>query len=405
MAAFHCSVCSQSFQTRPKIYNHALSTGHDMNHCCEKCSRWFKTESDRKAHMNSPIHVKEAAKPMSNSPNASVGQSNQPFINAPPVVPLRFGRVTYTRLERNEQEAVYSKLLARCHSVESLANEGYTVDLEKGPTTKPKKPRPSLADFRQTPMRQPAVKKRRAVVIDCEMAEAVDGSDELISLCAIDFLTGGTLVNNLVIPSRPIKDWRTNIHGIGVPELYEAIMNQEALSGWIAARQELWKHIDETTILIGQTICYDFEALRLVHTRVVDSAILATEAVFNNLAGRKKPGRRWGLQELCKTFLGIEIRVEGGIHDNLEDVLAAREVVLQALLKPAKFQTWADKARKDFWKPKAGNKKVNRKGTTKTPHSTGYAIPESYTLEYDWYSDDGWLGPEDFEEWLWHSTW
>ncbi|EGR44316.1 uncharacterized protein TRIREDRAFT_42264, partial [Trichoderma reesei QM6a] len=190
--------------------------------------------------------------------------------------------------------------------------------------------------------------KRRAVVIDCEMAEAADGSDELISLCAIDFLTGETLVNNLVVPSRPIKDWRTDIHGIEVSKLYEAIMNQRALSGWIGARQELWKHIDDITIVIGQSICYDFEALRLVHTRVVDSAMLATEAVFYNRAAKKKPGRRWGLQELCKTFLGIEIRAEGGTHDNLEDVLAAREVVLQVLLKPARFQCWADKARKDF---------------------------------------------------------
>ncbi|PTB62031.1 hypothetical protein BBK36DRAFT_1172876 [Trichoderma citrinoviride] len=250
---------------------------------------------------------------------------------------LRFGRVTYTRLERNEQEAVFKKLSARCHSVGSLVNEGYTVDLAKGPATKPRKPRPSLADFRQTPMWQPAIKKRRAVVIDCEMAEAMDGSDELISVCAIDFLTGETLVNNLVIPTRPIKNWREDIHGIDVSKLYGAIMEQKALSGWEAARQELWRHIDETTILIGQTVCYDFEALRLVHTRVVDSAMLAAEAVFNNWIG-KKPGRRWGLQELCKAFLGIEIRVEGGIHDNLEDVLAAREVVLQILLKPAEFK-------------------------------------------------------------------
>ncbi|KAK1238451.1 hypothetical protein MKX07_006597 [Trichoderma sp. CBMAI-0711] len=363
------------------MFEHALSTSHDMSHCCLECSRWFKTEGDRKAHMNSSVHVNvKAAKPQSNSPYASVSQSSQLLTNAPNVVPLQFGRVTYTCLSQNEQNAVFKKLLTRVHSVESLAEEGYTVNLEKGPTTKPKKPRPSLADFRQTPMWQPAVKKRRAVVIDCEMAEAADGSDELISLCAIDFLTGETLVNNLVVPSRPIKDWRADIHGIDVSKLYEAIMNQRALSGWIAARQELWKHIDDITIVIGQSICYDFEALRLVHTRVVDSAMLATEAVFYNRAGKKKPGRRWGLQELCKTFLHIEIRAEGGIHDDLEDVLAAREVVLQVLLKPVMFQAWADKARKDFWEPKVG-KMVNNKGNTTNPHSSGCVIPPSNSYQ------------------------
>lgn len=358
------------------MFEHALSTGHEMNHCCLGCSRWFKTEGDRNAHTNSRVHAKEAVEPVPNSPDASVGESHQTFANASPILPLRFGRVTYTRLARNEQEAVFKKLLHRVHSVQSLAEEGYTVDLEKGPTVKPKKPRPSLADFRQTPTWQPAIGKRRAVVIDCEMAEAMDGSDELVSLCAIDFLTGEMLINNLVVPSRPIKDWRANIHAIDVPRLYEAMMNQKALSGWAAARQELWKHIDGTTILIGQSICYDFEALRLVHTRVVDSAMLATEAVFHNRAGKRKPGRRWGLQELCKTFLEIEIRAEGGIHDDVEDVLAAREVVLQALLKPARFQAWAEKARKDFWKPKAGSRKVNNKRMTTTPLSTRYAAPD-----------------------------
>ncbi|KAH0494734.1 hypothetical protein TgHK011_008325 [Trichoderma gracile] len=315
--------------------------------------------------MKSSIHVKETAKPVPNPPvtATSAGQSNQPSKDTPPVVELQFGGFTYTRLESHDQDAIFTKLAALCHSVESLVDEGYTMDLEKGPATKPKKPRPSLADFRQTPMRLPTVTKRRAVVLDCEMAEAADGSDELISLCAIDFLTGEKLVDSMVSPSRRIKDWRTNIHGIDSSTIERAVSNQKALHGWVAARDELWKHIDDRTILIGQALCFDLEALRLVHTRVVDSAMLAAEAVFKNRAGKKRPGRRWGLQELCKTFLQIEIRSSGATHDNLEDVLAAREVVLQALLRPVGFQAWADEARKDFWKPKAGNKQTKRTTT------------------------------------------
>ncbi|KAL7817907.1 hypothetical protein V8C44DRAFT_207829 [Trichoderma aethiopicum] len=375
MAPFKCSVCSQSFTTRPKIVKHAINTGHDLNHCCKKCFRWFETEAGQKAHMQSSIHVKETAKTVPNPPAtaAPAGQSNQPSKDAPPVVQLEFGGVTYTRLESHDQDAIFNKLATLCHSVESLVEEGYTMDLVKGPTTKPKKPRPSLTDFRQTPMRLPTVTKRRAVVLDCEMAEAFDGSDEVISLCAIDFLTGEKLVDSMVTPSRRIKHWRTDIHGIDASTIERAFTNQKALNGWAAAREELWKHIDDRTILIGQTICFDFEALRLVHTRVVDSAMLAAEAVFKNRAGKKKIGRRWGLQELCKTFLQIEIRSSGATHDNLEDVLAAREVVLQALLRPVGFQAWADEARKDFWKKKAGNKQPKR--TTTAAAATAAVLP------------------------------
>ncbi|UKZ76805.1 hypothetical protein TrVFT333_004517 [Trichoderma virens FT-333] len=231
---------------------------------------------------------------------------------------------------------------------------------------------------------QPAVIKRRAVVIDCEMAETFDGSDELISLCAIDFLTGETLIDSFVSPSRPITDWRAKIHGIDATAIIEALKQEKVLHGWAAAREELWKHIDEQTILIGQTILFDFEVLRLIHTRVVDSAILAADAVFESENENKKPGRRWGLQELCETFLGIQIRRGGGIHDNLEDVLAAREVVLQYFLKRKDFEKWAHKAREDFWKPKAGGK--NRKKNTKqmTLRSAEPAAPAFQTFQgYD----------------------
>ncbi|KAK0755266.1 hypothetical protein N5P37_012091 [Trichoderma harzianum] len=127
--------------------------------------------------------------------------------------------------------------------------------------------------------------------------------------------------------------------------------------------------------------------------RVVDSAILATEVVFNKTGKKyKKPRRRWGLQELCETFLGIQIRSGDGIHSNMEDVLAAREVVLQCLLKPDHFKDWADKAREDFWKPKEGSKNQKKKKKTKEPtHQIAkQAAPVLETIEdfYDSLDDD-----------------
>ncbi|KAL7952053.1 ribonuclease H-like domain-containing protein [Trichoderma barbatum] len=247
---------------------------------------------------------------------------------------------------------------------------------------------------------QSSVTRRRAVVIDCEMAESFDGSDELISLCAIDFLTGEMLIDSFVSPSRRITDWRTKIHGIDAAVMIEAVKAQNVLHGWAAARAELWKHIDENTVLIRQTVLFDFEALCLIHTRIVDSAILATQAVFyNKKKNNRKPRWRWGLQELCETFLGIHIRSGDGIHSNLEDVLAAREGVLQYLLKPDDFKKWADNARENFWKPKTGSKNLKKKKTKKKDskktalHSLEQAAPalepiEEYEGFYDSHDDD-----------------
>lgn len=408
MAPFPCGVCAQKFKNRPSIFKHALETGHKADQCCRECSRWFDSKESLNAHRKSSVHIKEVAKPPSEPPNTSVIETNQPSTDAPPAAQLKFGDATYTQLARQQQDAVFNQLSASCHSEGALVKEGYILDAEKGPTTRLKKPRPSLADFRQTPPgMHSTITKRRAVVIDCEMAEAMDGSDELISLCAIDFLTGETLIDSFVVPSRRIMDWRARIHGIDVAVVLEAMKQQKALYGWAAARGELWKHIDDNTILIGQSICFDFEALRLIHTRVVDSAMLATEAVFNDKRKKQQPRRRWGLQELCDTFLGIQIRSGDGIHDNLEDVLAAREVVLQYLLKPMEFKNWADKTRKEFWKPEAGSKnsKKKKKLSKKTaPRSAEQVVPtfepfEEYEGFYGSLSDgDDALYYQDFDD-------
>ncbi|QYS95439.1 C2H2-type domain-containing protein [Trichoderma simmonsii] len=392
MAPFPCGVCKKKFNTRPRIISHALETGHNANQCCRVCLRWFQSTSAFAAHAKSAAHLEEEAK-QSQSLSASVTDSKETstdaidsketLTDAPPPVQLQFGDVCYTCLTHQQQDEVFNQLSAKCHSVEILEKEGYILDVEKGPTTKKQKPRPSLADFQQTPPVQPATIKRRAVVVDCEMAETTDGSDELVSLYVMDFLTGETLIDSLVLPSRPIADWRAKIHGINATIMSEAAAHQNALRGWAAAREELWKHVDESTILVGQSILFDFEALRLIHMRVMDSAILATEAVFNKTGKKyRKPRRRWGLQELCEKFLGIQIRNGDGIHSNMEDVLAAREVVLQCLLKPENFKEWADKAREDFWKPKEGSKNQKKKKTKRPTHQIAkQAAPALETIE------------------------
>jgi DNA polymerase III epsilon subunit-like protein len=191
-------------------------------------------------------------------------------------------------------------------------------------------------EFLQTPAASAGEPKFRAVALDCEMAGIAGGAGEVILLCVTDYVTGALLLNRLVCPREKITQMRSSIHGISKYTLDNAILQGQALSGWEEARSELWKYIDNNTILVGHALEHDLDALRIIHPRIVDSAILSRNAV-----GIRRI--RCGLQTLCSEILNVEIRKNnGGIHDCLEDVLATREVVLFCTRNKEAFQSWAE---------------------------------------------------------------
>ncbi|KAI9644423.1 hypothetical protein NHQ30_007780 [Ciborinia camelliae] len=198
---------------------------------------------------------------------------------------------------------------------------------------------PSLRSIRQQEFQQtpaPSTESKfPAVVLDCEMAEVEGGyAGELILFCAIDYITGAVILDQLVRPKQVIKNMRSSIHGVSTRTLDVAFSKGKALNGWEEARSELWKYIDANTILVGHCLEYDLDALRIVHPRVVDSSILSKNEVGCN--------RRWGLSRLCSQLLDLEIRKnKRGIHDCLEDVLATREVVLCCTRNKEIFCKWA----------------------------------------------------------------
>ena len=197
--------------------------------------------------------------------------------------------------------------------------------------------------------------------MDCEMAGTKGSRSEVVAICAIDFLTGEVLVNSLVKPQQRIVNWRSDITGVSPEGMLLAVAQNKALKGWRAARDELRRFVDEDTVMVGQSLQHDLKMLRVIHTKIVDSAILTAEAVF----GKKRPIRRmWGLDTLCQELLGLHIR--GGSpsgelsHDGLEDALAARELVIKCLRHPDILKTWANRSRKEFWCTRSKGKKVYR---------------------------------------------
>lgn len=346
-----CTVCNQKFQTKAHLAQHSLDSGHGEDRCCRPCHRLFGTKAALEAHKQSLTCTRTARKDV-----------QTPTPQAPQQVHSLVCRGnTYQLIPQGDQIGILQKLLSRCHPRSTLQRHGYRfpeAGSEAGPPGHAQWTEGEKLPLRQTDRRH---KARKAVVLDCEMVGVEGGASELVSLTAVDFLTGELVVDSLVRPRQPVIDWRTHIHGISPAGLSIAHARGLTLDGWQSARAELFKHVDQDTVLIGQSLQYDLAALHIQHACVVDSAILASEAVF----GKKGKPRYWGLglKDICNELLGLKIREQAPLsanklHDGLEDVLAAREVVLCCIEQPATFRTWTRGKRNSFWRPQP--RKVRR---------------------------------------------
>ncbi|GAW23451.1 hypothetical protein ANO14919_130100 [Xylariales sp. No.14919] len=405
-----------------------------MSVYCVSCNRSFNGRSDLDKHLQ---HSSRHGSATQGLPSTIPSGSSVPKVTKPAVQTTTQGaKSPWSRITEVGHTTALNELSARCHSTNELEEHGYIVrpydpldyvnagicqqchckqtrivsrqctfhpsKRNKRNKKKPYKccdaitggggcqtlpkhnfqlPQRALThqEFRHTPVAL-AEPKFRAVALDCEMAGVAGGGSEVILLCATDFVTGAVLINRLVCPGVAIADMRTRIHGITKSSLDKSTSQGQALAGWEGARSELWKYIDDRTILVGHALEHDLGALRMIHPRVVDSSILSEIAV----GGRRV---RFGLQELSSELPRIEIRKGGeGIHDCMEDVLAAREVVLfctRARNKKA-FKSWADAKREQI--RLEAERKAARQGKANGRHSNGArGGRSSYTFD----SDDG----------------
>lgn len=208
-------------------------------------------------------------------------------------------------------------------------------------------------EFAFTPTSSSPHLKRLAVTLDCEMAGVIGGMNEVILLCAADYLTGETLINTLVSPTKEVVNWCTQVSGVTRATMAMAEARRRTLKGWQEARRELWRYIGADTILIGHALQHDLDVLRMIHTNVVDSSILTKNALG------PESHLRWGLKLLCDELLGVEIQNQGRKgHDCLEDALAAREVVLWCCRHPQELEGWGKIKREEEEKKMEERKKA-----------------------------------------------
>ncbi|TFA99845.1 hypothetical protein CCMA1212_008165 [Trichoderma ghanense] len=261
---------------------------------------------------------------------------------------------SYSCLSSEQQSHVYQELLKRCHSLDVLRQERVILPNEPLPPGTPTNPSIKIRQYMKSPKHHESIAKRRAVVIACEYGIAESLRNEPLAICIMDCLTGETLITSLVAITQPMLDWRSDIHGIGCAQMNAAIASGQCLPGWKEAREKLFDYIDEETILVGYAIRLPLQLLRVFHAKIIDPQVLATAAIFPKRKPLLAKGRyKSRLPLICKDFLGITLR-QGlhwavGIHDRVENALAAREIALKCIQKPAELENWAQQRRTDFW--------------------------------------------------------
>lgn len=154
---------------------------------------------------------------------------------------------------------------------------------------------------------------RPAVGLDCEMVYTTGGL-ELARVSVMDALDGSVLLESLVKPKNPVLDCNTRFSGI--------VNLQEATESLEAVRTRMIHQVGVTrdTIIVGHGLENDLCAMRIVHCRVIDTALL-----FPHRAG---PPYRMALRVLAAEHLGLSIQQQGEQgHDSQEDTRTALELV------------------------------------------------------------------------------
>ena len=146
------------------------------------------------------------------------------------------------------------------------------------------------------------------LALDCEMCYTAVGLE--LTRCSVVDAHGVTVYDQLVLPHAPIVDYNTQYSGISVEHMAGVTTRIEDVQ---AALLEL---IAEETILIGHSLDNDLVALKMVHRRVVDTALAYPHP--------KGPPHKPALRILCHRLLGR--RIQDGSHDSVQDAATSMEL-------------------------------------------------------------------------------
>jgi len=180
------------------------------------------------------------------------------------------------------------------------------------------------------------------VALDCEMIYTTQGMS-CARVTVVDG-RGDEVLDELVRLDEGVKTLDYNTRFSGIKSLDDAILDLEGV------RAALSRFIGPETIMIGHALENDLKTMRMLHYRVVDTAV-----IFPHHHG---PPIRHALKELVKVHLGQLIQTAGAEgHSSLEDARAALNLV-------------------KFWVKRDREKKAAGVGVEKSPAGETSKVPD-----------------------------
>jgi len=212
---------------------------------------------------------------------------------------------------------------------------------------------------------------REILAMDCEMCMTGQGE---FSLTRISIVTwdGSVVLDELVVPDKPIIDYVTQYSGITKEMLANVTTSLADI------QERLVKLITPRTILLGHSLNSDLTALKLTHPFIIDTAILYPHP--------RGPPLKSALKWLAQKYLNREIQKghgntgAGAGHDSIEDARTCLDLLKVKCEKGKGWGTGEATSESIF-------KRVSRSGI-KYKNQGGSAIPSPMdarmTAAIDW---------------------
>ncbi|KAG8041004.1 hypothetical protein G9C98_001992 [Cotesia typhae] len=157
--------------------------------------------------------------------------------------------------------------------------------------------------------------------LDCEMCITTEGR-ELTRICIVDKQMN-VVYETLVKPENKIVNYLTEYSGI-TEKLLENVTTK--LSN---VQQKIKELLPSDAILVGQSLCVDLDALKMMHPYIIDTSV-----IFNITGNRNHKSK---LQVLAREFLNERIQEKKGGHCPIEDARAALKLAQLKLANSIEF--------------------------------------------------------------------